>query len=264
MTRPLLVATDLDGTLIRPDHTISDRTARALTRVRADGVRVVAVTARPPRVFDELDTLSGLLDAAVCSNGALVYDLERREISQSFPLPVMVARKAAEILGAKIPGMGFGIETGFEVVAEPAYTRVDGIGNRHVRVDTLDEVWGRADHCIKLLGHTPHRHVDELLDIARAAGLEGVEVSHSGGNGLLEICAAGVSKAATLEKWCDARGVSAGEVVAFGDMPNDLPMLTWAATSYAVANAHPEVLAAATHHTASDIDDGVAMVLERW
>jgi hydroxymethylpyrimidine pyrophosphatase-like HAD family hydrolase len=59
------------------------------------------------------------------------------------------------------------------------------------------------------------------------------------------------------------QGVAAREVVAFGDMPNDVPMLTWAGTSYAMANAHPDVLAAVTHTTGRNDDDGVAMVLER-
>jgi len=60
------------------------------------------------------------------------------------------------------------------------------------------------------------------------------------------------------------RGISAEEVVAFGDMPNDLPMLTWAGLGVAVANAHPSVLAAADEVTASNDDDGVAQVLDRW
>ena len=56
--------------------------------------------------------------------------------------------------------------------------------------------------------------------------------------------APGVSKASALAELCDEHGIGAADVVAFGDMPNDLPMLTWAGRSYAVANAHPEVLAA--------------------
>ncbi|MCL2734419.1 MAG: HAD family hydrolase, partial [Actinomycetia bacterium] len=59
------------------------------------------------------------------------------------------------------------------------------------------------------------------------------------------------------------RGVTAAEVVAFGDMPNDLAMLSWAGTSYAVANAHPHVLAATRYRTASNEEDGVAQVIER-
>lgn len=72
-----------------------------------------------------------------------------------------------------------------------------------------------------------------------------------------------MTKAGALAAWSSSHGIGAHEVWAFGDMPNDLPMLTWAGTSYAVANAHPEVLAAATHVTASNDEDGVAVALER-
>jgi hydroxymethylpyrimidine pyrophosphatase-like HAD family hydrolase len=56
-------------------------------------------------------------------------------------------------------------------------------------------------------------------------------------------------------------GVPAAGAVAFGDMPNDLPMLGWAGTSYAMANGHPDVRAAADHVAPANDDDGVAEVL---
>ena len=72
-----------------------------------------------------------------------------------------------------------------------------------------------------------------------------------------------MSKAAALAELCAELGIEATEVVAFGDYPNDLPMLEWAGYAVAVANAHPDVLAAADEVTASNADDGVAVVLER-
>jgi hydroxymethylpyrimidine pyrophosphatase-like HAD family hydrolase len=71
-----------------------------------------------------------------------------------------------------------------------------------------------------------------------------------------------VSKATTLARLCDEHGIDAAEVAAFGDMPNDLPMLMWAGRSYAVANAHPEVLAAVDVTVAANDDDGVARTIE--
>jgi len=73
-----------------------------------------------------------------------------------------------------------------------------------------------------------------------------------------------VTKASGLAALAAEHGVEPGEVVAFGDMPNDLPMLAWAGHAVAVANAHPEVLAAADEVTAGNDADGVALVLERW
>jgi len=88
-------------------------------------------------------------------------------------------------------------------------------------------------------------------------------LTHSSREGLLEISAAGVTKASTLTAVCAQHGFGPEDVVAFGDMPNDLPMLAWAGHSVAVGNAHPEVLHAVDEVTASNDDDGVAQVLER-
>ena len=72
----------------------------------------------------------------------------------------------------------------------------------------------------------------------------------------------GVSKASGLASLCALLGLTAAEVIAFGDMPNDVPMLSFAGRGVAVSNAHPEVLAAADDVTASNEDDGVARVIE--
>ena len=81
------------------------------------------------------------------------------------------------------------------------------------------------------------------------------------GDHLMEISAAGITKAATLARLADELGVAAAEVVAFGDMPNDIAMLEWAGTSYAVANADPTVIEVADHVCPANDDDGVARVL---
>jgi len=117
---------------------------------------------------------------------------------------------------------------------------------------------------VKLLARHEELGSDELLSLAKSAVPEGAELTHSSSDGLLEISAAGVSKASGLATVCAELGVAADDVVAFGDMPNDLPMLAWAGTGVAVANAHPEVLAAADEVTASNDDDGVAAYLSRW
>jgi hydroxymethylpyrimidine pyrophosphatase-like HAD family hydrolase len=117
---------------------------------------------------------------------------------------------------------------------------------------------------VKLLLRHGDLMADELLQ--RARGLVGhlAELSHSNSaDSLLEIAAAGVSKASALTRVCAERGIASEEVVAFGDMPNDLPMLRWAGHAVAVANAHPELLAAADEVTSSNDEAGVARVLER-
>ena len=88
-------------------------------------------------------------------------------------------------------------------------------------------------------------------------------VTHSIDESFLEISHPAVHKAATVERLLLAGGIERHEVVAFGDMPNDLELIRWAGLGVAVANAHPAVLAMADEVTGSNDDDGVAQVLER-
>ena len=110
------------------------------------------------------------------------------------------------------------------------------------------------------------RHPDytavELLSLVRDHAGSLADVTHSGAP-FVEVSAAGMHKAVGLARLCQDLGIEASEVVAFGDMPNDIPMLSWAGLGVAVANADPDVLAIADEVTASHMDDGVAVVVER-
>ena len=73
------MATDLDGTIIRGDGTISDRTVAAFARVEAAGARFVLVTGRPPRWMAAIAATFGNRGTAICANGALAYDMHTGE-----------------------------------------------------------------------------------------------------------------------------------------------------------------------------------------
>ena len=117
---------------------------------------------------------------------------------------------------------------------------------------------------IKVLARHPSRTSADMAQAARHAVGHLVDVTYSAGGGLLECSVRGVTKAHGLERAAAHHGVAPTDVVAFGDMPNDLAMLRWAGHGVAVANAHPDVLHVADEVTASNLDDGVASVLERW
>jgi len=258
---PSVVATDLDGTIVRSDGTISPRTRDALGLATAAGATVVIVTGRPPRWMHDIAVQTGHRGLAVCANGALVYDLETETIVETHPLGVDVARSLVESLRAEIPGLGFAVETvDSQFGHEPAYRpRWSTDGAIVADLETL-----LSAPLAKLLARHEGLDSDELLRRARAVVGESVAtMTHSSRDGLLEISAAGISKATTLASVVARSGRAASDVVAFGDMPNDLPMLAWAGQSVAVANAHPEVLAVVDEVTASNDDDGVAIVLER-
>jgi len=259
--RPSVVATDLDGTVVRSDGTISPRTRDALGHAAGAGATIVIVTGRPPRWMHDIAVQTGHHGLAVCANGALVYDLHTETVVDSHPLGVDVARSLAASLRAAIPGLGFAVETvGLEFGHEPAYrSRWPTEGAVVADLETL-----LSRPLAKLLAR--HEQLDSAELFARARAVVGdatVTMTYSSADGMLEISAAGISKATTLAEVVARTGQVAGDVIAFGDMPNDVPMLEWAGHSVAVANAHPEVLAVADEVTASNDDDGVALVLER-
>src|SRR5690242_19208143 len=114
---PRLIATDLDGTLIGSDGTVSERTQRALRGAQHRGAEIVLVTARPPRYVDRLGLDPGLAATAVCANGAIVYDAARRTVVEARELPI--APRIADTLATALPGIGFAVETGRLVHCEP-------------------------------------------------------------------------------------------------------------------------------------------------
>ena len=259
---PRLVASDLDGTIVRSDGTISDRTKAAISSVEAAGVPFVMVTGRPTRWMKAVADQTGHHGIAICANGAVVYDLHAEQVLESFLLPSTVGRDVALALREAIPGITFAVEPLCRPFAhEPAYVpRWDSADPRSTaHVDDL-----LSADVVKLLARHEGLGSDELLAAAVAAVGDAVTLTHSSSDGLLEISAAGVSKATGLARLAAERDIPAVDVVAFGDMPNDLPMLTWAGLGIAVANAHPSVLEIADEVTTSNDDDGVAEVLARW
>jgi Cof subfamily protein (haloacid dehalogenase superfamily) len=257
LTRPRLVATDLDGTLLRSDGTVSPRTREVLAALDESGVPVVFVTGRPLRWMEELWGSVGAHGLAIVANGAVVYDVTERQVREVAGIAREAGLRLAEAITTQLPGTVFAIET------------VDGLrlgegfqGRRTFPEETprglLEDVWDQE--AVKVLVRHPSVPFEELREAVTTAVGDLATPSWSM-EGLVEVSAAGVTKAATLQRVSAELGVTAAEVVAFGDMPNDLAMLTWAGTSYAMGNAHPSVLDVADHVAPTNDDDGVAGVL---
>ena len=260
---PKAIATDLDGTIVRSDGEISARTRDALAAAEDAGILVVFVTGRPPRWMKPISEATGHHGLAVCANGALVYDLHTEQVVQEHTLDVEVARQAADALRAAIPDVTFAVERNGSYSHEPDFR--PGSDDPPELVAEVAELLDRP--VVKLLAR--HHELTNAELQARAAEATSdlahlITLTYSlAGSTLLEVGAAGITKAFALEHLLAEHGITAEEVVAFGDMPNDLPMLAWAGHAVAVANAHPDVLAAAHEVTASNDDDGVALVVER-
>ncbi|MEC4569955.1 Cof-type HAD-IIB family hydrolase [Streptomyces virginiae] len=264
---PRLIATDLDGTLLRDDKSVSPRTVAALAAAEEAGIEVFFVTGRPARWMDVVaDHVHGH-GLAICANGAAVVDLHAgREFVQVRALPRNAALSVVEALRAAAPGTSFAVELTTGINYEPDYPPFFKDPGAHLA--TAEELLHEATDesaapVLKLLAHHPEITPDEFLSLARSAAGAYASITRSSPTSLLEISGHGVSKASTLALCCAERGITPDEVVAFGDMPNDVEMLSWAGTSYAMGNAHPDVITAASGRTVANNEDGVALVIER-
>ncbi|WP_346777409.1 HAD family hydrolase [Streptomyces sp. HNM0575] len=257
-----LIATDLDGTLLRDDATVSGRTRAALDAACARGAAHIVVTGRAvPWTRHILDGL-GHRGLAVCGQGAQVYDAGAGRLLTS----VTLDRRLAQLAVAKIeaetgPLVLAASQDGLEgeVLIGPGY-REQGKGLPAVRCTDVEQLWSAPLN--KLYLQHPALGDDELAKAARSAAGDLVGITMAGEN-LVEMLPPGLSKAKGLAIAARRLGVTAREAIAFGDMPNDVPMLGWAAHGVAMAGAHPELLAVADEITASNESDGIALVLER-
>lgn len=257
---PRLIATDLDGTLLRTDGTVSSRSVDALRAVTDAGLETVLVTARPPRWLDELAHVVGARGVAICGNGAFRYDVAERRVFGARTIDGEVVAQIVRDLRREIPGTGFAAERSTGLAAESMFAAIHDHPEDLVTTSAIELLEDAAVG--KLLARNPHLTDEEFITAATEVVGDRAIVAFSGAGGLAEISAAGVTKAVALAHWCQELGIGAEQVWAFGDMPNDLPMLTWAGRSFAVANAHPEVRAVVTDHCASNDEDGVARTLE--
>jgi Cof subfamily protein (haloacid dehalogenase superfamily) len=264
-----LVATDLDGTLLRSDGTVSDRSRAALKAAADAGLVVVFVTGRPPRWLDVLTDETGYVGVAVGANGAVLYDMTTEQVIRAHTIDGALMSELGAAIRAEFPRVQFAVEYGAGFAAEPGYIHDWQINPKYdrrgspisaPRVGELAEIVGEP--AVKLLAKDREADADAFLAAATAVVGERATITHSSSYGLLEISAPGVTKATGLAELAEQHGVAPHEVLAVGDMPNDLPMLQWAGRSYAVANAHRAVREVADEVVGTNDDDAVARLIE--
>ncbi|WP_435172428.1 HAD family hydrolase [Gordonia hongkongensis] len=270
---PTLIASDVDGTLIDDENRVSPRTLAVLAAARAAGTEFVLATGRPPRWIAEITDQFAGTDAfvryAVCANGAIIYDAEHDRVLWSANLEPDALVKLGGIAYQQIPGCGIAAERAGRsahdaatapFVASAGYEHA-WLNPDHVEVGD-DEVFG--DPAVKLLVRKPGMASDEMARRLEPMVGDLAQVTFSTDNGLIELSVPGTHKASGLARLAELAGLPVDAVIAFGDMPNDAEMLTWAGLGVAMGHGHPTALDAADEVTVGNNDDGVAKVLERW
>lgn len=294
-SRPLLVATDVDGTLIGNDHLVPAANLAVIEDIAASGATFVLATGRPPRWMSQIVDQLPFAPLAVCANGAVIMDTDSGEFLSSTLLQTNVLVELDQVLGERLPGCGIAAErlgrdaADAQFVASPDYEHA-WISIEHLEVGH-DEVL--SEPVLKLLARMPGMSSADMAAAVSGAVEHLADVTYSTTDGLIEFAPRGVTKASGLGLLTSgevsggsvlvpasggaadregvggegARGAAAPVVpvtVAFGDMPNDVEMLRWADHGVAMGNAIPSVHAVADEVTLSNDDAGLAHVLRRW
>jgi hydroxymethylpyrimidine pyrophosphatase-like HAD family hydrolase len=274
--RPRLVASDLDGTLLSSAGEVTPRTRAALDACWDAGIPVTGVTGRGPRLLDSVRGAVGSRGIAVLAQGGYVvrFDGGRDEVLRTVGMP----RADATAVIAAIEEVAGELIVAVEDAAEQAEALADG-ALAPLRVQHgFDWPYPEPAHLLprhqvlpvgavlKVFLRSSSLGEDELLARARQVVDPSVaELTHAG-LGFIEVLPPGVTKATGLAVVLAAYGLDFGDVLVFGDMPNDLPMITAVTEAggraVAVANAHPAVRAAAGGRTSGHDVDGVARYLE--
>ncbi|MFF4758756.1 HAD family hydrolase [Streptomyces sp. NPDC001292] len=256
-----LIATDLDGTLLRSDGSVSRRTRQALAAATAAGAAHLVVTGRAvPWTRHVLDDL-GYRGLAVCGQGAQVYDAGEHRLLTSVTLDrqlaaVALAKIEAEVGPLYLAASRDGLDG--EVLVGPGYA----VAGPLPATPFTDVAYLWSAPLNKIYVQHPDLTDDELADVARRTAGGFVSVTMAG-EGIVELLPLGLSKATGLSLAARRLGLKAADAIAFGDMPNDVPMFAWASRGVAMANAHEELKAVADEVTASNDEDGIAALLEK-
>jgi Cof subfamily protein (haloacid dehalogenase superfamily) len=269
LTLPALIACDVDGTLLNEDEEVTPRTRGAARAAIDAGVLFMLATGRPPRWIPQVVDGLGFAPIAVCANGAVIYDPETDRVLSAKTLSVDALCELSEIATRVIPGAGLAVErvgASAHDSATPQFVSSPGYEHAWLNPDNTEvsiEDLLSAPAVKLLVRKAGARSADMAAALVKHVGIEG-DITYSTNNGLVEIVPLGVNKANGIAEIAGPLGITDADWVAFGDMPNDVPMLLRAGLGVAMGNAHPDALAAADEVTTTNADDGVARVLERW
>jgi Cof subfamily protein (haloacid dehalogenase superfamily) len=258
-----MIASDLDGTVLGHDFRFRPRTVDAIRAAQASGIHVVFVTGRPMRWLDPLREQLDHEGVVICSNGAVVYDLRADLVVESSLFPARDAFAVMDEVAARHPGTLFAAETLEGVFTDHGWARTDRMEIGDPLVGALRERVPEGQGLVKFLAKLDTADPQEYFRALAELVAGRLSVTHSVAEApLVEMGQKGLTKARTLEQYAAERGIRPHEVMAFGDMPNDLEMLTWAAHGYAMASGHPAVARAVGRVAPPFEEDGVAQVIE--
>lgn len=252
-----LVVTDLDGTFLSPERTISDRAVETVRKLREKGILFTFITGRPWCAAERFAVRAGIDVPVITCNGAVInqgYDILWRSPMPLAPLRGLLERAVKEGLTVLFSQNGL----------EEAMSETDWVKQRDYPIHyPTDSEWAAltADK-VNLISGEKRAEFRELFPIFEELSGDYKFVCY--GDTGCEIAGKGVNKATALERYAASQKISLDEVLAIGDNENDLEMLHLAAVGAAVGNATETAKAAADYICSACNTDGVVEAIEKF
>lgn len=261
---PLLIAVDLDGTLLTNNETISSRTKKALQEAMKQGHKVVISTGRPFRSSEMYYQELNLDTPIVNFNGALVHHPKDTEWGVFHtPLKLNIAKSVIQSSEA------FGVQNIMVEVMDDVYVReqddgfIDTFFDASVHINILPKLLHRDPTSVLI--HPYEHNVDTLRQLLDQEHAEVIEHRKWGAPwNVIEVIRTGLNKAVGLERICDRFQIPVKNVISFGDEDNDFEMIQFAGTGVAMGNAIPKLKELANVTTLTNEQDGIAVYLEKY
>lgn len=255
-----LLVSDMDATLLRSDHSISDKNKQAIQYFIENGGHFTVATGRMVEAVRAYLPKFNINAPAILHNGAKIYDFTKdKTLFEKF---IEEERKQAiKRVYEDFPDVGLEIYSDnmiyiYRACAETA--RFEGRKYKNVVYEMPDKVWKRPWIKVLLIGEKSL--IDKYEPVYRAEYDSGYAVRS--GDKYLDVVANGVSKGKGLSSLIDLLGIERDKVIAVGDNMNDISMLEAAGISYAVENGEESVKRAADYTAPSNNDNAIAYIIE--
>ncbi len=277
MQESWVIAVDLDGTLLRSDHTISAANKQTLSAAIDLGYTVIIATGRPLRTALRYHRELGLKTPLITLNGSMIWDQGCARVLSQAPISLDSTDKLTAI-AEKLGGFALLAEVGMTCYQVPFHSslrwteEMKDFYQAAILSDDLSDSqrdWAVGTRlpespCSLLLSVPRERH-ESFFTMASALSLHDVQCrAWHEPHTIIEVMAHGVSKATALQTVKRYLDVDSARVIAFGDELNDTDLLRTADIGVAMGNANPELVAHASDSTASNNDDGVARYLHQF
>lgn len=263
-----LVAVDMDGTLLHNDKSISDYTINVLRKIVEKGILLVPASGRPLNGMKAavLNNVKGI-KYAICSNGAMLMDVQKEKSINETGIPTEKALKALAYL-EQFPVAVY-VHTDKGTFRAEGWEKT-GFSEKYPyirfsegNVKNLGEFLRTSGVNVMKMG--AFVLTDELAPklLEKGSPIPGIAFLRTG-DGIIELNSTNASKGNALCILCEKLGIQLENVLAIGDNENDISMLQAAGISAAMGNAEDDVKQAAKFVAGNNEEDGAAHFLEEW